>query len=61
MEPTEEQYLVLNALETLDLVQFRIYDEDNGSWLLITPSPILPVSYLLQSGEIVPSEWMLEP
>ena len=53
MEPTEEQYLVLNALETLGLLNFRVYDEDNGAWLLITSSLTLPQSYLLPNGEIV--------
>jgi hypothetical protein len=61
VEPTEEQYLILNALEALGLLLFRVYDEDNGAWLLITPSPTLPNSYLLPNGEIVPLEWMLEP
>ncbi len=61
MEPTEEQYLILNALETLGILLFRVYDEDNGAWLLITTSTILPRSYLLPNGEIVPIEWMLEP
>lgn len=27
MEPTEAQYLILNALETLELLQFRLYDD----------------------------------
>jgi hypothetical protein len=58
VEPTEEQYLVLNALETLDLLQMRVDDEENGSWLLITLSPVLPTSYLLPSGEVVPIDWM---
>lgn len=60
MEPTEEQYLVLNALETLDLLQLRVYDQENGGWLLITPSPVLPRSYLLPNDDIVPVEWISE-
>jgi hypothetical protein len=60
VEPTEEQYLVINALETLDLLLFRLYDEEEGFWMLITPSPILPRSYLIQNGEIVSSEDILE-
>jgi hypothetical protein len=59
VEPTEEQYLVLNALETLGLLLFRVYDEDNGAWLIITSSLTLPRSYLLPNGEIIPLEWML--
>ncbi len=57
MEPTEAQYLILNALETLELLQFRLYDESTGDWLLITPSTVLPLSSLKQNGDIVPREW----
>ncbi len=60
MEPTEAQYLILNALETLELLQFRLYDENTGIWLLITLSPVLPRAYLLQNGDIVPGEWITE-
>lgn len=60
MEPTEEQYLVLNALEVLDLLLFRLYDEEEGFWMLITSSPVLPRSYLIQNGEIVSVEDILE-
>ncbi len=60
MEPTESQYLIINALETLDLLQFRLYDEDRGYWLLVTPSPVLARAYLLQNGDIVPGEWISE-
>ncbi|GBF87230.1 hypothetical protein [Aphanothece sacrum] len=42
----------------LGLLSFRVYDEDNGAWLIITSSLILPQSYLLPNGEIVPLEWM---
>ena len=58
MEPTEAQYLILNALETLELLQFRLYDESTGDWLIITPSPVLPVSALKQNGDIFPREWI---
>lgn len=60
MEPTEAQYLILNALETLELLQFRLYDESTGDWLLITPSIVLPVSSLKPNGDIVPREWTSE-
>jgi hypothetical protein len=60
VEPTEAQYLILNALETLELLQYRLYDEDTGNWLMITPSPVLPTSFLLQSGDVVPSTWVSE-
>lgn len=54
MEPTEEQYLILNALETLGLLEHNFYDEDDGSWYIRTPSPILPIARLLPNGDITP-------
>ena len=44
VEPTEEQYLILNALETLELLQFRLYDESTGDWIIITQEPSLACS-----------------
>ena len=61
MEPTEAQYLIINALETLELLQFRLYDEITGDWIIITPSIVLTVSSLKQNGDIVPREWISEP
>jgi len=43
MEPSEAQYLIINALTTLDLLQNTFYDEDSGNWYINTPSPVLPV------------------
>ena len=60
MEPTEARYSVLNALETLDLLQFRMYDEEGGFWVLLTISLVLLRSYLLQNGEIFSFEDMSE-
>ncbi|MBA3920978.1 MAG: hypothetical protein H0X31_04395 [Nostocaceae cyanobacterium] len=60
MEPTELQYLILNALETLDLLEWRLYDEYTGYWRIQTPSPVLPVAYILPNGDIVPSDWILD-
>ena len=60
MEPTEAQYLIINALETLDLLEWRLYDEETGFWRIHTPSPVLPIALLLPSGDIVPVEWGLE-
>ena len=61
MEPTEAQYLILDALETLDSLRFRMYDEEAGFWVLLTISPVLPRSYLLQNDEIISFEDMSEP
>ncbi|ACK72075.1 hypothetical protein PCC7424_3694 [Gloeothece citriformis PCC 7424] len=60
MEPTEEQYLIVNALETLALLEWRLYDEDTGLWRIQTTSPVLPVAYILPNGEIIPPEWVLD-
>ncbi len=54
MEPTEEQYLILNALDTLALLENNFYDPNRGVWFIETPSPILPIARILQDGEIVP-------
>ena len=60
MEPTESQYLILNALETLGFLQRRLYDPNTGNWYIQTPSQILPIAMLLQDGEIVPLDWLSE-
>jgi len=54
VEPSEVQYLVINALETLNLLIWRLYDEDTGHWHIQTPSNILPLASVLQDGEVVP-------
>lgn len=56
MEPTEEQYLALNALDTLALLGNNFYDENSGDWYIETASSVLPVSKILPNGEIVPIE-----
>ncbi|HLO50616.1 MAG TPA: hypothetical protein VK211_19520 [Kamptonema sp.] len=48
------QYLIINALDTLDLLIWRIYDEEKGFWYIRTPSRVLPRAALLQNGDIVP-------
>jgi hypothetical protein len=57
VEPTEEQYLVINALETLNLLIWRLYDEDTGYWHIQTPSTVLPLASILPNGEVVPFGW----
>lgn len=57
MEPTESQYLIINALQTLDLLEYDFYDQDRGEWYIATPSSLLPVSIILQNGDIVPTNW----
>lgn len=60
MEPTEAQYLIINTLETLELLEWRLYDQEKGYWRIHTPSPILPVAYVLPNGDLVPPEWILD-
>jgi hypothetical protein len=55
-EPTEEQYLVVNALETLELLIENRYDPTSGVWYIFTSSPIMPLAMLRQNGEISPIE-----
>ncbi|MBD2770773.1 hypothetical protein [Iningainema tapete] len=54
MEPTEEQYLIINALDTLGLLGYNFIDENNGIWYIETPSTVLPIAKILPNGEIVP-------
>ncbi len=56
-EATTAQYLVINALETLDLLRQRTFDTDTGDCYIFTSSPVLPIARLLKSGEIVPTNW----
>ena len=57
MEPSEAQYLIINALDTLDLLENSLYDEDSGNWYINTPSSVLPIAMILQDGDIVPTDW----
>ncbi|MDF5706610.1 MAG: hypothetical protein PUP90_02730 [Nostoc sp. S4] len=59
MEPSEAQYLIMNALTTIDLLGNTFYDEDSGNWYINTPSPVLPIAMILQNGDIVPTTWDL--
>ena len=52
LEPTETQYLIINALETLELLLQQTFDPDSGFWYINTPSPTLPIAILLPSGDI---------
>ena len=52
MEPTEVQYLIVNALETLELLQQRTFDGEIGNWYIRTLSPVLPIAMILPSGDI---------
>jgi hypothetical protein len=60
VEPTEIQYLVINSLETLGLVQENIYDQRTGRWYINTPSAVLPLAMILPGGEVVPVWWTWE-
>ena len=53
MESSGVQYLIINALETLDLLIWRIYDQEKGFWYIETPSQVLPRAAILQNGDVV--------
>lgn len=59
MEPTEAQFLIVNALQTLDLIEYEFYHRDNGDWYIATPSLVLPIAIILPTGEITPTNWRL--
>lgn len=60
MEPTESQYLIINALQTLGLLEYDFYDQDRGEWYIATPSTVLPISMILLNGDIVPPNWTIQ-
>jgi hypothetical protein len=59
MEPSETQYLIISALEVLELLQNSFYDENSGNWYINTPSTVLSIAIILQNGDIVPPNWGL--
>lgn len=58
MEPSDAQYLIINALQTLELRTYNTYEEDRGLWFIATLSSVLPVAVITQDGEIYPIEWV---
>ncbi|MBD2022662.1 hypothetical protein H6F43_20985 [Leptolyngbya sp. FACHB-36] len=60
MEPTETQFLVVNALQTLNLLEYDFYDVDSGDWYISTPSAVLPIAIILPNGDVVPTGWRME-
>ena len=52
LERTEAQYLVINALQTLELLTNEFYDEETGVWYIESLSQTLPLACLLPDGEI---------
>ena len=58
MEPSEAQFLIINALESLELLNWRLYDEEKGFWYIRTPSRVLPVAVILHNGDVVPLQFV---
>ena len=58
MEPTNEQYLIINALQILELLDYDWYESDRGLWFIATPSLALPTAVILPNGEIYPLNWV---
>lgn len=57
MEPSETQFLIINALESLELLKMSFYDQGSGNWYVNTASSILPIAIILRNGDIVPTDW----
>jgi hypothetical protein len=57
-EPTEAQFLVVNALETLGLISYQFYNRERGVWFIETPSPLIPLTVILPNGDVYPFEWV---
>jgi hypothetical protein len=60
VEPSDAQYLIINALQTLELIEYNTYESDRGLWYIITPSSVLPLAVITQTGEIYPVQWLQE-
>lgn len=58
MESSNEQYLIINALDTLGFIEHQLYDPDTGNWYIETASTILPRAVITQDGEVYPLEWV---
>jgi hypothetical protein len=58
VEPSDAQYLIINALQTLALISYDWYERDRGLWFIATPSSILPRAVILQNGEVYPIGWV---
>lgn len=54
MEPSESQYLIINAWQTLELLEYNFYHQDTGNWYILTPSSVLPTAAIMQNGDVVP-------
>ena len=48
----EQQYIVINTLDSLGLLLENPYDEYNVTWYHYTLSPIVLFCFLMQNGEI---------
>ncbi|MGB5592638.1 MAG: hypothetical protein WBM32_05210 [Crocosphaera sp.] len=50
----------MNALDTLELIEGSLYDENTGYWYIRTPSQSLPTAVILPTGDIYPLNWIQE-
>ncbi len=58
MEPSEAQYLIITALDTLGFLIYHLYDRETGNWYIETSSNVLQRSVILQTGDIYPTDWV---
>ena len=56
VEPSDQQYLIINALEILGFLYYYLYDQDTGIWYIETSSSNLPKAAITQTGEVYPLE-----
>jgi hypothetical protein len=52
-----QQALIIQALDTLELLGSHFFDEDTGDWYIQTPSLNLPHAIILPDGSIVSLNW----
>jgi hypothetical protein len=58
LEPSNEQYLIINALQTLELINYDWYESERGVWFIATPSGTLATAVILRNGDIYPINWV---
>lgn len=58
-QPREKdaQLLIIAALDTLALLEQRIFDPDTVIYYIFTPSELLPIATILTNGDILPTYW----
>ncbi len=53
MEPTDAQFLIINALEMLEVLIQQTFDPETNNWYILTLSEDLPMAMIVPSGKVV--------